>query len=98
MSPPRQSKAVARLPASVRFGTESGGRTAVNAAVPLGRQRAGPSSHRDQEERKAGSKDRGQDCCEPDARVRNRDDQNGRNHPQPANALDRNVCHIDQRG
>jgi hypothetical protein len=68
------------------------------ARIATGAQRAGSSSDRDQDKRKPGSKEQGQERRQADPRVRNHDSHNSGDHPQSANALDRNVRHIDQRG
>jgi hypothetical protein len=58
-------------------------RNQVVRAVAAGRQRAGASSHRDQDKRKSSSKHRGHDRRKADARIRNRNSHNGGNHPNP---------------
>jgi hypothetical protein len=79
------------------FGVDAEHRPVVRA-VPEGRQRAAAASHRDQGKRKTCAKHSTQDRRKPYARVGNRNEHNGSDHPQPANTLHLDVRHVDQRG
>jgi hypothetical protein len=70
----------------------------VIRAVAARRQCAGASPHPDEDKRQSNSKHCGQDRCQANARIGNRDRHNGGNHPQPANTLDLDLGHVDHRG
>jgi hypothetical protein len=69
----------------------------VSRPAAAGGQRAGPSPERNEGKRQA----RTQYCCEErhesNPRVRDGDDDNGRDHAEPADALNPDVGHVDQR-
>jgi len=69
----------------------------IVGVVAAGRQRAGATSHRYQDKRKPTPEHRSNDHRQADARIRNRDSHSDGNQPQPANALNLNVRHVDQR-